>query len=366
MRFKKFLLVGSFVAIGALLSGCQDDSAGPGDNAAAPDSAATKTVNLKVAHAFPKAEPSAQMLQEWERLVSERTEGRITFTNYWAQSLTPLKDAVHAARQGIADVAMVTSSYASGTFPDLAPLEIPFALPEDPAARAKVQDQINKIIDAMFRETANQKVLFGLVHPPSLVTCKDGFLPDSNSWEGKIVRTPGGFYAGAFERLGASLSFIPLQDIYLSLQMDTVDCALLVYTAMAGMKIYEVSPYATRIDHSNLHSVITINLDQWKSLSPSDQRILMEAGKEVESLAIENRGQTIEDSMSAIVKGGGRFCTPDQEVINAIRAAALAELEELRYEAGSYGQQFKDTVLGAWSHKEHPPEVGSTLSEPCS
>jgi TRAP-type C4-dicarboxylate transport system substrate-binding protein len=208
--------------------------------------------------------------------------------------------------------------------------------------------------------------LFGLVHPPSLVTCKDGFLPDSNSWEGKIVRTPGGFYAGAFERLGASLSFIPLQDIYLSLQMDTVDCALLVYTAMAGMKIYEVSPYATRIDHSNLHSVITINLDQWKSLSPSDQRILMEAGKEVESLAIENRGQTIEDSMSAIVKGGGRFCTPDQEVINAIRAAALAELEELRYEAGSYGQQFKDTVLGAWSHKEHPPEVGSTLSEPCS
>ncbi|MCB1756045.1 MAG: TRAP transporter substrate-binding protein DctP [Gammaproteobacteria bacterium] len=325
------------------------------------------SVDLSVAYAFPKADASAQVVLEWQKRVSERTNGRVSFTNYWSQSLVPLKDAPDATAKGIADIAMVTSSYTSGRFPALAPLDIPFALPEDPARRAEVQAKVNEIIDDMFTERANQKVIFGLVHPPSFVTCKDGFLPTADSWKGKVVRTPGGYYARTFGHLGAELSFIPLQDIYLSLQMNTVDCALLVYTAMEGMKVYEVSPYSTRIDHSNLHSVMTMNLDRWNELSPSDQEIMLEAGREVESMALETRPRVIEESMQRIVDGGGKFCIPDRAHIQAIKDAARAELDQLSYKLGSSGARLKDAVLEGWTDEVYvaSPGADTALSDPC-
>jgi TRAP-type C4-dicarboxylate transport system substrate-binding protein len=307
--------------------------------------AAAAKLELKAASANPAADLAAQVLKFWGDQVTQRTNGRITVKYFWAGSLLGSADMFNGLRDGIADVGHFGTASISGTFVDLAVLEVPFAYPLDAESIQAVQDQIDPLIERGIWEKNDLKHVFSV---PSLaadpVTCKNKFLDSPEAWRGALVRTAGRWQAATLRNWGASPVVIPLNELYTSLQRGTVDCTLLVYTLLASFRIYEVAKYITRIDHSINYSVYLINRQVWERLPREDQQALVDAGGEARRHGDELRKDATARALETFKAHGVRLCTPDVRELRRLRDGADKVWEPIAKEAGPTGREIMSVL----------------------
>ena len=69
--------------------------------------------NLRVADSFPTTHQYSKNTQEWLDLVTEKTDGRITFDYFPAEQLAKSADLLDAAQNGLADIVYAPPLYLS-------------------------------------------------------------------------------------------------------------------------------------------------------------------------------------------------------------------------------------------------------------
>lgn len=327
--------------------------------------AAGPRMELKVASSNPEADIGSQVFKHWGDQVTQRTNGRITFKYFWAGSLLGSADMFNGLRDGIADAGSFGTASISGSFVDVAVLEVPFAYPLDGESMIAVQDQIDPLIDREIWTKNSLKHLFtaaSLVADP--VTCKDKFLDSPEAWRGALVRTAGRWQAATLTNWGASPVVIPLNELYTALQRGTVDCTLLVYTLLESFRIYEVGKYVTRIDHSINYAPYFVNQRIWESLPRDDQQAMLEAGREARKYSIELRKDATVKSLETFKASGVRICTPNAQELRRLRDGADRVWDDIAKEAGPTGQE----IMGILQKYREKVAVGPTEGDttPCS
>ena len=80
---------------------------------------------------------------------------------------------------------------------------------------------------------------------------------------------------------GCSPVFMPPSDLYLALQRGVIDGYMLIWDIVAGLKLYEVSPYIVDTGFPGNIEVVTMNLKKWKALTDQDRSIFLEVVEEV-------------------------------------------------------------------------------------
>lgn len=87
-------------------------------------------------------------------------------------------------------------------------------------------------------------------------------------FKGKKFRAHG--YAELFKKLGAAPANVPFPELYMALQLGTIDGIIFTYPELESMKLKEVAPYVIK---PFLNGVVlcswVMNMDKWKAL-PSD------------------------------------------------------------------------------------------------
>jgi TRAP-type C4-dicarboxylate transport system substrate-binding protein len=85
-------------------------------------------LTLKLAHWLPQSHPLHQSLLQWADSISKETGGSLAITIFPSEQLGKAFDGYDLARDGIADVALVSPGYQPGRFPISAAGELPFLI----------------------------------------------------------------------------------------------------------------------------------------------------------------------------------------------------------------------------------------------
>ncbi len=253
-------------------------------------SAAAQTpVKLKYAitHGSPGLNPMGDVSQAWQKLVTERTKGGITFENYWAGALGAPAEHIELMRTGMTDCGIIFGWYT--------PTKLPFsnfeyAFPFGPdsyeiASRAK--RQIRAEIPQFNKELEKQNVMILADMPQTIYTFTSKEpLRSIEDFKGKKVGLVGKYFSKWLPP-GAVAVVRPGVDRYDMLNTGVISVNLDPIENQFLFKINEVTKYYMRgAQVLTLADIpIAMNINTFKKLPPAWQKIILDAGRDVEVMA---------------------------------------------------------------------------------
>jgi TRAP-type transport system periplasmic protein len=92
----------------------------------------------------------------------------------------------------------------------------------------------------------------------------------------------GRVFADTVNGLGASAVPMPWGEVVAAAQQGVIDGADLPIYNINALKVYEVSKYVSLTFHNYGPTLLVMNLDIWKSLTPDQQKLIMEVGREAQ------------------------------------------------------------------------------------
>ena len=244
---------------------------------------------LKLSHQWPQ-DLDDFVIQTGVRFAEEvkkRSGGAINIVFYPAQSLIKAKDQFRAMRQGIIDMSIYPIIYAAGEMPELNITLVPWANTHESFykfGKSKVWDYLEGKMNKMGVKSVCWIQFAGgiasrgdLVRKPSDV-------------EGIKVRAAGKYCQRNFRYADAGIVTMPSSEAYTAMQRGLLDAMQTSSASFGAYKLYEVSKsYLSPIDFSSYRSCepIFISMRAWKKLTPEQQKIMLDVGRELEPFALE-------------------------------------------------------------------------------
>jgi tripartite ATP-independent transporter DctP family solute receptor len=245
--------------------------------------------------------------------VNAKTGGALEIQTFGNSALGSSRDLVEGVQAGMIDIICEGPGYFASAIPIASILDAPYTWKSmehmDNALNGSFGDELNvefvkngvRILGAFYygtrhltttkAEVRSVKDMTGLkIRVPEIMA----FMEMINSWGGKA--TP-----------------IPLGDLYLSLQTNIVDGQENPLPTFDSFKFYEVQKYVILSGHIVNPGFIFINEEVYKKLSPTNQKILLDAVKN--GIAWNNSEMVkAEAQLQGELKAKGvTFITPDAE-----------------------------------------------------
>ena len=86
-------------------------------------------------------------------------------------------------------------------------------------------------------------------------------------------------YLDSFKLLGANAIPLPFSELFSALETKTVDGQENPYNTILSSKFYEVQKYLSVTNHVYAPWILTVSKKWWDTLSPAEQKVLMDAAK---------------------------------------------------------------------------------------
>ena len=267
---KKLLMLFLVVlTLGMTISGCSSNSTGEQDQ--------KQTVELKLAHFFPATHPAeTDLVQPWAKAIEEATEGQVKITSYPGSTLLKPEATYDGVVNGIADVGLSCYAYTRGRFPVLEVFELPGITYENSKVASKVAWEGIKQLNP--EEIQDTKLMMVLTTGPGDLFTKQ---PVRNlaDLKGMTIRATG-LSANTLEVLGATPVAMAQSEAYEAISKGVVRGNLGPQEVLKGWKNAEVTDYVTITPFLyNTVFFITMNMDQWNSLSPKVQQAIEEVNE---------------------------------------------------------------------------------------
>ena len=175
----------------------------------------------------------------------------------------------------------------------------------------------------------------GLV-PFTVINLNGDTAPRELSTRDKPVRTAADFKGlkvriaesamvrAAMQRLGANPQVIPFADLYVALKQGVVDAQENGVIPIKNMAFYEVQKYLTLTHYIRDVETFYIGAEKWGTLSPAQQKALLDASEEAGDLETQLTSQDI-DEATKFLAGKMTVIEPD---LASIRKALEGVYEE--------------------------------------
>lgn len=274
-------------------------------------------IALRVADSFPATHPYSINTKKWLDLVTEKTNGEVTFSYFPAEQLAKSADLLDAAQNGIADIVYAPPLYLS----DRLPLSTVVALPlvGNVSDQQKLNDAFNTLAMTMLNDVEIEPL--GVTTIRSLVTAPYQIMGRKDKFEtldqlgGKKLRSSGGVQERSVHALGAVPVAIPAPDLYPALQRGTVDGALFNLPTAAGYKLQEQLTWSTSNVNLGLFPVLYVMNERKRAELPEDiLKVIEDSSRAVVSDVVQAEREQIDIVAKALeANGGGLFeVGPDQ------------------------------------------------------
>ena len=211
------------------------------------------------------------MFGEWGKDIEKATQGRVTFTVFAANTLSPPMQVYDNTVKGVVDVGTNLLAYSPGRLPLSEVLQQPLGYRNGYQGSKLAYAYYKKFKPKEFDDV---KVMFLHGAAPGFIFTKK---PVKSMDEVKGLRIRANAEnAPIVKNLGASPVTMPVSEAYDSLSRGVVDGTLFPLEALRGFKIAEV--VKTVIENygvSYLTSMYCImNKDKWNAISPADQQAI--------------------------------------------------------------------------------------------
>ena len=208
------------------------------------------------------------MLEE----LKNRSGGRITYTMYAGGALGKGPEHYDIVAKGLSDMGYFTATWTPGRFPVSDVLSL--------AASIEGKDVSTDIGNALYEKQLKKE--FPGVKMIELNGCIQSFLWTTkpvrsiNDVKGLRIRSPGGHQTNYIKALGAEPVFMPLGDVYLSMQTGTIDGLVTCPPLVLAFKLYEVAKQGTLATFGCVTEGVIMNQKSWDNAPDDLKSIIMD------------------------------------------------------------------------------------------
>lgn len=268
----------------------------------------------------------------WQEAVTEFTEGKITFENYWSSSLLNAMDTLRGVGDGVADIGLIIPTY----YPQELPVgswlfglggALSGSTVHDVAAGGAAALETVLTLEPLTEEYArhNLVVMQGTSTPAYNLLCNRpvGSLDDAR---GLRARAIGAVWSDTAEALGMTPVSIAWNEAYEGLQRGVFDCMVINPNQYAdGLILKDVAPEYVPVTFAQLQSSTWVmNLDTWNSFPTELQNFMTEESVR----AAQNIWQgylEIEARAGDLIAAGEEIRVNDVSELEPVAAAQRAE-----------------------------------------
>lgn len=291
-------------AVSALLAGCGSSK---------PAAPAQEKIVLKAADNQVDGYPTVEGLKHMAKILSERSNGRITMQIYSGGQLGGEKETIEMIQAGTLAVNRISTGSLAGFNSKLTAYTLPF----------------------VFRDSNHMwKVLEGKLGQELLKDLeKDGMVGvayyDSGArsfyTRGKAINTPADakgmklrvlqsdVFVKFVDILGASATPMGYAEVYSGLQTGLIDGAENNPPSLWAMKHYEACKFYALDEHMMVPEVVVISKKAWDKLSPEDQKLVADAAKESSPVQKKLWAEYSDKALKEIEAKGVTISRPDKE-----------------------------------------------------
>ena len=269
---KRWLLGMGLVLMVGLVVGCAAGEGGP--------------VTLRLTHQWPKATTEegdfrAVLAERFKEQVEKETNGQVEIQISPNESLVPAEEQYDSITEGATDMSVFPLDYASGSVPAFSITLMPAMVRTHAQAQNYQDEEIGKEIEQLTQE--NDIKILTWIWNAGAVGVKNGepiTSPDDVE--------PGVRVEQMLERLGFGISSMSSSEIYNAMQTGTLDSAITSASSFSSYRLYEqVESYTSPTENTFwfMFEPLIIGTQQFEELTPEQQKILEEAGQDLQEYA---------------------------------------------------------------------------------
>jgi len=236
--------------------------------------------DLRAGTSMAASHPSAMVLKKLSELVKERSAGKLNINVYTDGTLGNDGQMQQQVQSGTQDISTANAAGLAAQVKEMAVVEFPFIYRNSDEFYRVLGGEMGKELAAKLYEKG--WVALGFSH--------NGFRQATNSkrpiqkWEDfkglKVRVIPNAMYIDMFSALGANPTPMPVSEVYAALETGTVDAQEAPLAQINAMRIYEVQKFISMTGHSVNSEVIVMSRKTYDAMSPEDQKILVQAGRD--------------------------------------------------------------------------------------
>jgi TRAP-type C4-dicarboxylate transport system substrate-binding protein len=299
----------------------------------------------------------------WEESITDFTDGKITFENYWSSSLLGALDTLSGVGDGVADIGLIIPSYMPQELPVGSWLfgmgaALSGSTVHDVAAGGATALETVLTFEPLTQEYAshNVKVLQATATPAYNLLCNTPISSPEEA-EGKRARAIGAVWSQSAEALGMTPVSIAWGEAYEGLQRGVFDCMVINPNQYAdGLVLKDVAPEFVPVTMAQLQaSTWVMNLDVWNDFPKELQDFITQANVKA-AYDIWDGYMEIEAKAGELIAAGEEINTNDVSTLEPIvkeqRAAYVAGLADTAPDSVENPQAFVDDYqarIGYWT-----------------
>jgi TRAP-type C4-dicarboxylate transport system substrate-binding protein len=238
--------------------------------------------------------------------VEKRTNGEISFQVFWSGALAPPKGQLHLIQKGAVDIQKTCTLYFPGKFV-ISHFEYSFPFnPTDPVIVSRAKRQIYDEFKAKRDEYKKFNTIMLANHIcPYYQLLSRVPIRNLEDLKGKKIAVIGRWFGKWLEPVGVAPVITPAGDRYVNLQSGVIDADLLWLDLQYALSLHEQSKYMVPIPFGSFVAEdIMMNLDSFNKLSPKNQKILLEVGRESEDYVANYLKQRRQDVTAKMKETG--------------------------------------------------------------
>jgi TRAP-type C4-dicarboxylate transport system substrate-binding protein len=226
--------------------------------------ALAEPIKLRFGHpAPPNSHVVANFAVPWAAKVTKESEGTLELSVFAGGQLGGNETLLDAVKSGVADIAWVNTAYYAGKFNRTNVGTLPFEVASSIPASAAMWELYQKGIIAQEVDDVRPLALFALPQSGIHSSIPIRRLEDLR---GKRIASAGGAAINVIQRLGGIPVPVEFTEIYEAFNRGTIQGAVLQYTAMEPLRLWEVAKFHTETRLNGAVYVIAMNKAKYASL----------------------------------------------------------------------------------------------------
>ncbi len=237
---------------------------------------------LDLAHIISPPESGAIGFKYLAEDVTKRSNGGLNVVFHGGTLLGKELEIMDAVKSG--NIALGTPVGAACTvFPEMCVFLTPYLVRDYNHAYAMFNGEIGQKLDETFQQKYKVKIIYFYDYGFRHFWNNRKPIASPADLRGLKMRVQQGrVFADTVNGLGASAVPMPWGEVVAAAQQGVIDGADLPIYNINALKVYEVSKYVSMTFHNYGPTLLVMNLDVWKSLTPEQQKLFMEVGREAQ------------------------------------------------------------------------------------
>ncbi len=236
--------------------------------------AASNVIELSYASPFAPDYVFSMVDKAWMAKIEKETNGRVKFKAYWNGSMMNIREAVDELATGVADTASISPNYAKSGFAIGRSMFCFFYGANNDVGRRVVKELLMKYpeINKEYEDQGIKVLSWTSGLEFQLLTSKKP-VRAMGDLRGMRIKTIGEL-VDVLKELGAEGIGTPMTEVYLSMQKNVLDGALVTTDLLKNMSFAEVGKYCTVLNLYGVHQGLrAISMKTWNKLPPDIKKV---------------------------------------------------------------------------------------------